>query len=129
MRGTAMADGDVATIQGVLARLSGVKKRYGETVALDGLDLEVRRGKLMPIDLIIRGAKVVTPNGVVEQDLFIDNGKFIDGGSPAKETINAKGLTAFPGLTFLGRSVMFVVLMMLFVFLIRVATKRRRRRL
>jgi len=51
----------------------------------------------MPIDLAIRGTKVVTPGGVVEQDLFIDRGKFVDGGSPATQTIDAKGLTAFPG--------------------------------
>src|SRR6201994_2229446 len=49
MRGTAMADGDVATITGALARLSGVKKRFGETVALNGLDLEVRPGELLAV--------------------------------------------------------------------------------
>jgi ABC-2 type transport system ATP-binding protein len=32
-----------------LARLSGVEKRYGETVALNGLDLEVRRGELLAV--------------------------------------------------------------------------------
>ena len=44
-----MPDGDVTTIQGALARLSGVKKRFGETVALDGLDLEVRPGELLAV--------------------------------------------------------------------------------
>ena len=34
---------------GVLARLNGAKKRYGETVALDGLDLEVRQGELLAV--------------------------------------------------------------------------------
>ncbi len=32
-----------------LARLSGVRKRYGETVALNGLDLEVRAGELLAV--------------------------------------------------------------------------------
>ena len=44
-----MPDGDVTTIQGALARLTGVRKRYGETVALDGLDLEVRPGELLAV--------------------------------------------------------------------------------
>src|ERR1700735_18909 len=35
--------------QDALARLSGVKKRYGATVALDGLDLEVRSGELLAV--------------------------------------------------------------------------------
>jgi ABC-2 type transport system ATP-binding protein len=34
---------------GALARLSGVRKRYGETVALDGLDLDVRPGELLAV--------------------------------------------------------------------------------
>jgi ABC-2 type transport system ATP-binding protein len=45
-------DGGIATarqVQGALARLSGVKKRYGETVALDGMDLEVRPGELLAV--------------------------------------------------------------------------------
>jgi ABC-2 type transport system ATP-binding protein len=33
----------------VLARLRGVKKRFGQTVALDGLDLEVRAGELLAV--------------------------------------------------------------------------------
>ncbi len=52
----------------------------------------------MAIDLIIRGAKVVTPRGVVEDDLYIDGGKFVDAATTATQTINAEGLTAFPGL-------------------------------
>ncbi len=52
----------------------------------------------MPIDLAIRGAAVVTPTGVVQKDLFIDGGKFVDGESAATQTIDGKGLTAFPGL-------------------------------
>ena len=32
-----------------LAELSGVTKRFGRTVALDGLDLEVRRGELFAV--------------------------------------------------------------------------------
>src|SRR5471032_2464058 len=34
---------------GALARLSGVEKRYGETVALNGLDLEVRCGEVLAV--------------------------------------------------------------------------------
>jgi ABC-2 type transport system ATP-binding protein len=34
---------------GVLARLTGVEKRYGETVALNGLDLAVRAGELLAV--------------------------------------------------------------------------------
>jgi ABC-2 type transport system ATP-binding protein len=41
-----MTKGDEAA---VLARLSGARKRYGATVALDGLDLEVRRGELLAV--------------------------------------------------------------------------------
>ncbi|MEO8113773.1 MAG: ABC transporter ATP-binding protein [Phenylobacterium sp.] len=33
----------------VLAALSGVRKRYGSTIALDGLDLEVREGELLAV--------------------------------------------------------------------------------
>ncbi len=47
-----MADDGGRKIQvatGALARLSGVKKRYGQTVALDGMDLEVRPGELLAV--------------------------------------------------------------------------------
>jgi ABC-type multidrug transport system ATPase subunit len=33
----------------VLAQLVGVRKRYGKTVALDGIDLDVRRGELLAV--------------------------------------------------------------------------------
>jgi ABC-2 type transport system ATP-binding protein len=33
----------------VLARLAGARKRYGDTVALDGLDLEIRAGELLAV--------------------------------------------------------------------------------
>jgi allantoinase len=52
----------------------------------------------MPIDLIIRNASVVTPEGVTQQDLFIDAGRFVAPATAAKETLDANGLTAFPGL-------------------------------
>ena len=39
----------MTSVAGVLARLSGVEKRYGETVALNGLDLEVRGGELLAV--------------------------------------------------------------------------------
>jgi ABC-2 type transport system ATP-binding protein len=44
-----MAKDSGQTNDGALARLSGVRKRYGETVALDGLDLEVRAGELLAV--------------------------------------------------------------------------------
>ncbi|MBS0361290.1 MAG: ABC transporter ATP-binding protein [Proteobacteria bacterium] len=44
-----MADGGQVEVQGALARLNGVRKRFGETVALDGLDLEVRPGELLAV--------------------------------------------------------------------------------
>ncbi|HMN44551.1 MAG TPA: acyltransferase family protein [Povalibacter sp.] len=34
---------------GSLASLSGVKKRYGQTVALDGFDLDIQRGELLAV--------------------------------------------------------------------------------
>jgi ABC-2 type transport system ATP-binding protein len=40
-------EGDIRS--GVLARLVGVEKRYGETVALNGLDLQVRGGELLAV--------------------------------------------------------------------------------
>jgi ABC-2 type transport system ATP-binding protein len=43
-----MRDGEIAPDR-VLARLAGARKRYGETVALDGLDLEIRSGELLAV--------------------------------------------------------------------------------
>jgi ABC-2 type transport system ATP-binding protein len=40
---------DGGQISEALARLRGVKKRYGDTVALDGLDLEARPGELLSV--------------------------------------------------------------------------------
>jgi hypothetical protein len=37
--------------QDCLAELSGVSKRFGKVVALDGLDLQVRRGDLSPFSV------------------------------------------------------------------------------
>ncbi|HEY0435559.1 MAG TPA: ABC transporter ATP-binding protein [Phenylobacterium sp.] len=42
-------DGSELATDRALARLSGAKKRFGATVALDGLDLEVRRGELLAL--------------------------------------------------------------------------------
>jgi ABC-2 type transport system ATP-binding protein len=49
---------------GALARLSGAKKRYGATVALDGLDLEVRPGELLAL-LGPNGAGKTTAIGIL----------------------------------------------------------------
>ncbi len=53
------AEGD-----GALARLTGAKKRYGATVALDGLDLEVRPGELLAL-LGPNGAGKTTAIGIL----------------------------------------------------------------
>jgi ABC-2 type transport system ATP-binding protein len=56
-----MADG---TSAGALAQLSGAKKRYGATVALDGLDLDVRPGELLAL-LGPNGAGKTTAIGIL----------------------------------------------------------------
>jgi ABC-2 type transport system ATP-binding protein len=48
----------------ILARLSGVRKRYGATTALDGLDLEVRAGELLAV-LGPNGAGKTTAIGIL----------------------------------------------------------------
>jgi allantoinase len=55
----------------------------------------------MPSDLIIRGGKLVTPDGVVDADAAIADGRIADIGhnlGAARETIDASGLHVFPGL-------------------------------
>ncbi|HZZ33817.1 MAG TPA: ABC transporter ATP-binding protein [Phenylobacterium sp.] len=44
-----MAKDGGSTLGDALARLVGVQKRYGDTVALNGLDLEVRPGELLAV--------------------------------------------------------------------------------
>jgi allantoinase len=53
-------------------------------------------------DLVIRGGRVVTPNGVHDSDVAVDNGKIAEvapqiSGSPHEE-VDATGLHVFPGL-------------------------------
>ncbi|WP_372782339.1 ABC transporter ATP-binding protein [Phenylobacterium sp.] len=57
-----MADGGDRA--GLLARLNGARKRYGDTVALDGLDLEVRPGELLAV-LGPNGAGKTTAIGIL----------------------------------------------------------------
>ncbi len=52
------------TAKATLASLSGAKKRYGATVALDGLDLEVRAGELLAL-LGPNGAGKTTAIGIL----------------------------------------------------------------
>lgn len=53
----------------------------------------------MPIDLVIRGASVVTSAGVEVGDLCIDGGKFVEGGgTEARRSVDGRGLLALPGL-------------------------------
>ena len=48
-------------------------------------------------DIVIRGGQVVTPEGVTEADLGIEDGLFCEAG-PARHEIDARGLFVFPGL-------------------------------
>ena len=41
--------GDIGGTHQIVATLEGVHKRYGKTLALDGLDLDVRRGELLAV--------------------------------------------------------------------------------
>jgi dihydroorotase (multifunctional complex type) len=53
------------------------------------------------IDLRVRGALIVTPEGFMEGDLYIQDGKVIGLGPldlPASQTLEAKGLLLFPGM-------------------------------
>ncbi|HEV7300994.1 MAG TPA: allantoinase AllB [Tepidisphaeraceae bacterium] len=55
----------------------------------------------MPFDLLIRGGQVVTPHGVQQADVAIENGQIVDISAtitgPANEAIDATGLHVFPG--------------------------------
>jgi ABC-2 type transport system ATP-binding protein len=57
-------DSGGVTTSAPLAELAGVKKRYGETVALDGLDLQVRPGELLAL-LGPNGAGKTTAIGIL----------------------------------------------------------------
>ncbi|MEM6314678.1 MAG: allantoinase AllB [Planctomycetota bacterium] len=53
----------------------------------------------MPIDLLIRGGHVVTPDGVRECDIAVDAGTIVSfDAEPAREEVDATGLHVFPGL-------------------------------
>ncbi|MEM6314735.1 MAG: amidohydrolase family protein, partial [Planctomycetota bacterium] len=53
----------------------------------------------MPIDLLIRGGHVVTPDGVRECDVAVDGGTIVGfDAEPAREEVDATGLHVFPGL-------------------------------
>jgi ABC-type multidrug transport system ATPase subunit/peptidoglycan/LPS O-acetylase OafA/YrhL len=65
-----------------LARLRNVHKRYGKTVALGGIDLEVRRGELVAL-LGPNGAGKTTANSIMLGLLQPDEGEVsLLGGSP-----------------------------------------------
>ena len=55
----------------------------------------------MPLDVVIRGGRVVFPHGVVDADVGIEAGSIVAIGSniggDAREAIDAAGLTIFPG--------------------------------
>ncbi|MEO8127362.1 MAG: allantoinase, partial [Bryobacteraceae bacterium] len=48
-------------------------------------------------DVLIRGGRVVTPDGITEADIAIEDGRFCAVG-PSRQEIDATGLTIFPGL-------------------------------
>ena len=53
------------------------------------------------IDLRIRGASIVTPEGFMEGDLYIQEGKVIGLGQldlPSSQTLDADGLLLLPGM-------------------------------
>ena len=53
------------------------------------------------IDLRVRGASIVTPEGFMEGDLYVQDGKVIGLGLldlPASQTLEANGLLLFPGM-------------------------------
>ena len=58
----------------VLARLGGVHKRYGRTLALDGIDLELRAGELLAL-LGPNGAGKTTAIGLLLGLLRADAGR------------------------------------------------------
>ena len=61
------------TLGPVLARLSGETHRYGPVVALDGLDLEVRRGEVLGV-LGPNGAGKTTAIGLLLGSLQLQDG-------------------------------------------------------
>src|SRR5258705_11632734 len=56
----------------------------------------------MPWDVLIRGGEVVTPTGVPELDIAIEDGAIVELApdliGQSRETIDANGLHVFPGL-------------------------------
>lgn len=60
------------------------------------------RDTYMSYDLCIRGGTIVTAQGDVETDLWVENGKIVEIGCsdahPVKRTVNATGLLVFPGI-------------------------------
>ena len=56
----------------------------------------------MSHDLLVTGATVVTPQGLTQSDILIDEGRIVGlvprGEAEADRVIDAKGLHAFPGL-------------------------------
>jgi len=77
-------------------RLEGVHVRYGETVAIDGLDLEVRAGEILGL-LGPNGAGKTTTVGVATGLLVPDGGRVSlgDRGSPREDGVR-RGLGVAP---------------------------------
>jgi ABC-2 type transport system ATP-binding protein len=73
-----------------MLKLDGVRKRYGSTTALDGLDLEVRRGEVFGL-LGPNGAGKSTCMGVLTGLVQPDSGRVeVLGGSPRESSVRAR---------------------------------------
>ena len=52
-------------------------------------------------DLAVRGGRIVTPDDIIRQDLYVKDGKVVGLGridASAKQTVDARGLLVFPGM-------------------------------
>jgi ABC-type multidrug transport system ATPase subunit/peptidoglycan/LPS O-acetylase OafA/YrhL len=91
-RGTRAQSHPIAqTDDGCVARLQGVRKRYGATLALDGLDLEVRAGELLAV-LGPNGAGKSTAIGLWLGTLEADEGSVTVLGGPPSDVRSRLGL-------------------------------------
>ena len=76
--------------QPILARLSGVKKKFGNVIALDGIDLQVRAGQLLAV-LGRNGAGKSTAINVLLGALRADSGTVeVLGGQPTELAVRQR---------------------------------------
>ena len=73
-----------------MIRLQGLRKRYGATVALDGLDLSVARGEVFGL-LGPNGAGKSTTMGILTGTVLADEGAVsVAGGSPTEPSVRRR---------------------------------------